>query len=468
MQLPLMPALSDPDVLSVIDFWSGLKDSSWIHFSDPANFGLDFEGIKAFKCSSGSFIRKRVTDGQIPDGHHHRMPKVLGNAAVDSSPRQAPMRQQLAPYLERFAFFFSRDFFIRKSFETLNSEMKPEHVGFRTAAETLFKLYKAEFGFEEDSLVEHCYTDDMFTTLNIEKTERFYAWLRVIKAVVEPTVSESKLSNTECLVCFEQKPDIEVIVHCGSPQGDVSGHVMCGECRAKYDKDYCPVCQGPIASPEDQMVEQFAETMANYFTSGKTDANYLASAIEEWQMFETMTELSPHAIECAADLLLRNPKFESFFCRAVDGRCEWLRDAAGIWFRLYSLYTHSDLLANLPIRVSACIAESLEPIFAGLEHGKLAELHGHVLGALYQQVLSAWLCAYSVGKLVEANGALKMLVRRVGHAITAYLRGKSSQAAKGKLKGEFKERVYSEVMQLAQEPIWGSAAEDIVWEHFMN
>ena len=467
MQLPLMPALSDPDVLSVIDFWSGLTDSAWEHFSDPVNFGLDFEGIKSFKNNSGSFIQNRVTDGQLPTGHHHRMPKILGNAAVDSSPRQAPMRQKLAIYLERFAFFFSRDFFIRKSFEVLNSEMKPEHAGFRTATETLFKLYKAEFGFEEDSLVEHCYTDDMFTTLDIDKTERFYAWLHVTKAAVVPTISDSKLSNSECLICFEQKPDIEAIVHSGFTTGDVSGHVMCGDCRAKYGKNHCPVCQEPIEAVDGQVVEQFAETMVKYFTSGKTDANYMASAIEEWQMFETMSELSPQAIERAADLLLRSPKFESYFCHAVESRSEWLRDAAGICFRLYSLYTHSDLLATLPIRISACLAESLEPIFAGIEQDKPKELHGHVMGALYQQVLSAWLCAYSSGKLVEANGALKMLVRRVGHAITTYFRRKGSQLAKVKLRSEFKERVYLDVMQLAQEPVWGCAAGDIVWEHYI-
>lgn len=41
--------------------------------------------------------------------------------------------------LERFAHFFRRGFFAQRAFETLNSENKPEHVGFRKATQRLYK-----------------------------------------------------------------------------------------------------------------------------------------------------------------------------------------------------------------------------------------------------------------------------------------------------------------------------------------
>mgnify|MGYP004284492359 CR=1 FL=1 len=49
-------------------------------------------------------------------------------------------------YAERFAHFFSKDFLVRKAFEALNSESKPEHAGFRRATETLEDLYRGAAG----------------------------------------------------------------------------------------------------------------------------------------------------------------------------------------------------------------------------------------------------------------------------------------------------------------------------------
>ena len=60
VQLPLLPELSDPHVMSVIDFWKGLTPEAWAHFSDFSNFGLDFEGITALRQSSFTFISRRV------------------------------------------------------------------------------------------------------------------------------------------------------------------------------------------------------------------------------------------------------------------------------------------------------------------------------------------------------------------------------------------------------------------------
>ena len=58
--------------------------------------------------------------------------------------------RQLTVYLERFAYFFSSEFLIRSAFETLNSEVKPEHAGFRAACRTLFTAYAQEFGLDAE------------------------------------------------------------------------------------------------------------------------------------------------------------------------------------------------------------------------------------------------------------------------------------------------------------------------------
>jgi len=76
-----------------------------------------------------------IRQGQFPEnfpvGPH---PKVMANQAINPS---SHMQQGVALYLERFAYFFSRTFFLRMAFENLNAEVKAEHAGFRRASETL-------------------------------------------------------------------------------------------------------------------------------------------------------------------------------------------------------------------------------------------------------------------------------------------------------------------------------------------
>lgn len=57
-------------------------------------------------------------------------------------------------YAERFAHFFSRRFFVRKCFESLHSEVKPEHAGFRAAVGTLYAEYASLHGLVHRAGVE--------------------------------------------------------------------------------------------------------------------------------------------------------------------------------------------------------------------------------------------------------------------------------------------------------------------------
>ena len=74
--------------------------------------------------------------------------------------------------MERFAHFFSAEMFVRAAFETLNSEVKPEHVGFRAACRTLYAAYAHEHGITEDSLEEHIY-DEYMMHIDTPRARRF-------------------------------------------------------------------------------------------------------------------------------------------------------------------------------------------------------------------------------------------------------------------------------------------------------
>lgn len=115
VQVPHLPDYDDIHTMGICDFWAGLTDECWEHFSCPASFGSDFEGIEGLRCRQArSFIRRRVNSEQLPHGTKTLLPRILGNIAVD--PAAVQMRQALAVYPERFAHFFSRNFFCAEVF----------------------------------------------------------------------------------------------------------------------------------------------------------------------------------------------------------------------------------------------------------------------------------------------------------------------------------------------------------------
>ena len=181
VQIPLLAAYWDNWPQCTCDFWAGLTDNAWHHFADPSHFGNSYQGIPALR-NGKNFIKRKVALVQLPEGNRDINPaKRFANEHVKEG-SNVHFQEKIAVYLERFSYFFSRDFFVKKAFETLNSEFKPEHVGFRKAAQTLFMTYRREQGsIEDDEFVQYCYTDDMYTELDLDKTERFFVWLGVLK-----------------------------------------------------------------------------------------------------------------------------------------------------------------------------------------------------------------------------------------------------------------------------------------------
>ena len=60
-------------------------------------------------------------------------------------------------YVERFAHFFSEPLFVRRCFETLNAEQRPELLGAAKAMQELFEDYRDLKGVSEELLVDFCY-----------------------------------------------------------------------------------------------------------------------------------------------------------------------------------------------------------------------------------------------------------------------------------------------------------------------
>lgn len=344
IQLPYLPEMGDDGLIGVVDFWNGLTDDAWNSFSDPMNFGIDFEGIKTFKNKSSynlkSFLKKTVNDNEFPLGHRSTRPKILGNDAVNTNQQSSEIRKKLSLYLNRYVYFFNQDFLVKKLFETLNSEMKPEHIGFRKAFETLYQVYRSEClsDRDADNYIDHCYVDEFYTTLNIYKTGRFLSWLRVTKANIFPAEIDTLVSMDDstksvddtCPICFEVKSDITQLEHTGSStsySGDLSGHRMCQDCRYSYGKDECPFCKETIEAKEsDGFIDTFIDL---YTTVNKNDHNALAAIFEEWQLFELEFSSSVNVTNHVSEAIINHHSFKSYLRDSIATQTPALRDAAG-------------------------------------------------------------------------------------------------------------------------------------------
>ena len=195
VQLPMLPEDQDQwPHMGLADCWAGLHAAAFDeHFGLPQNFGKAFEGISSLKP-------QKTRTALVRNWHCGRDMGGGGDAGPLNCGRPVELEQRAASgtdprlgiYLRRFAYFFRAEFLLRRMFEQLNSETKPEHVGFARAAETLFQCYKTEVGANgrlpegieaETTLVEHLY-DEMFVELDLGRTASFFAWLGVVKPEV--------------------------------------------------------------------------------------------------------------------------------------------------------------------------------------------------------------------------------------------------------------------------------------------
>ena len=103
----LMAAYWDNWPQCTCDFWAGLTDNAWHHFADPSHFGNSYQGIPALR--NGKLIKRKVALVQLPEGNRDINPaKRFANEHVKEGSNVH--FQEKLPYLERFSYFFSRDF----------------------------------------------------------------------------------------------------------------------------------------------------------------------------------------------------------------------------------------------------------------------------------------------------------------------------------------------------------------------
>lgn len=188
VHLPLQSSYWDVSASFAVDFWAGLKEEAWTVFSDPSKFGVGFHRHRQLQEESDKYITSRATvnpysSGEFPKGNTDPgSAKHFANQAVKyQGGFSSQLRRQIAVYLERFAHFFSSQFFVRKAFEVLFSELKPEHTGFRKACETLYAVYRCEQNCSEETLIEYVYNDELYTDFNLEHAECFFVWCGVLK-----------------------------------------------------------------------------------------------------------------------------------------------------------------------------------------------------------------------------------------------------------------------------------------------
>lgn len=185
MPLPLSGHYEDHVIQhpSLVDYWHGLNEEAWKFFSDPSNFGKYASDLPRLP-EDVDLIREKLDVGTLPPGLDPG-PKAmcLGNSAVNPGHGHTSARKRFAVYLERFAYFFRAEFLVRKAFETLNTESKPEHMGFRNAAGTLYSHYREEVLKDTgpETLLEFCYRDEYFMQLDVGRVGSLFAWLGVLR-----------------------------------------------------------------------------------------------------------------------------------------------------------------------------------------------------------------------------------------------------------------------------------------------
>jgi len=454
------------------DFWLGLEPEVWATFSTPSAFGKEFLALPTFQAvgfGSCQFVRDDSLSGQFPFGVQTRYPRNLAHLIVEKTSRSAELRRRLKPYLERFAHFFCRDFLVTKAIETLNAELKPEHAGFRKAFSAVFDSFKREAGEDVRAMNvdEYCYKDDYFTQLDLDKTQRLFAWIGLVKA---PKVAEM------CPICCEDKMDVELLDH-WEASGDISSHKMCGSCRSAYGKNECPFCKEVLL--KDEFLSFITEFTNNVHRNSEAQqqvrslmemvavSTRSAQLMEHWQLFEMEHDGNARLVRRVAKLVINDFTSELQNATAESGNLlHWLRDIAGVVFRLHALIKEKEV--DVSIEQAQVFEDAVERILLPFEQSTPTDLQcgpwdGHFYGHLYNQVLVAWLCAFRSN---VAEAVLRESVRRVGLGITRCVSWYEEHGQKEGMRGFVAEVMHKDYLKLSHAPCWGSKDADAVWQTF--
>merc|ERR1712137_585664 len=183
--------------------------------------------------------------------------------------------------------------------------------------------------------------------------------------------------------------------------------------------------------------------------------------LEQLQLFEMEHEGQPAVVARVFKLIAEDASFGVAIEAGLNSGRDWLRDIAGVVFRLHGLAVQNEL-RGLEKRHTKRLAKAVEAILCPFESG-CPRLDGHYIGALYMQAVVPWLCAWRSG---AQTGALSAIVQRTGHAICRWL-NKQAPGQKAELRQRVCERLHNEYVILASSPVWGGEHSDPVWKAYL-
>lgn len=498
--MPMVADESDGWSFGLADFWAGLSAQAWAHFSDPQNFGKEYTGISALRRGNKSqWITKRVYSSSSSGGQNGQYPHGVSDVSPPSrlaakiGSRDSSVVKHLQVYADRFAHFFTQPFFVRKCFEALNAESKPEHAGFRHATTTLYAEYRAIHGLEESTLVEHVY-DEMITELDIDKVACFLGWcgllritvpqqaeLRRLKAAADAQraaaeasaaaaaaaanssdvclpVTEEDDEPRRCPICFAISDDVTPIEHLVPVAGDVSSHRMCASCKKGWNQNICPFCREVTTAAE---LVGFISDFISTVSSSTGDANASAAVLETIQLFEMEHEGQPAVIKRVYKMIAEDPVLSASIDGALKQGKDWPRDMAGVFWRIHCA-AEAHELKGLSAEALQRLRRVVAAIWKPFEQASPNDLDPHYHGALYTQALVAWLCAWRSGM---ATDGLVAVVQRCGRNLVQWK--KKTKTHQGDWQ-RVRERIHAEYLTLSHEPIWTSKDKDPVWQNFFR
>eukprot|EP00941_MAST-03F_sp_MAST-3F-sp1_P004668 g4668.t1 len=183
--LPLIPAYWDNWPNSCAPFMEGLSEQAWEEFKKPENFGLSWQKVMMKKDKKKMVKNASLRHAEFPQGNtsaHLNPAKRFANDAVNPNGNRGVQDKLNSYYVDRFCYFFRRDFFVKKSFEKMNSEEKPEHSGFRKCVTTLYAVYRQEQlddAHAPNDFLSYFYDESYH--LDVKAVDRFFTWIGVVK-----------------------------------------------------------------------------------------------------------------------------------------------------------------------------------------------------------------------------------------------------------------------------------------------
>mmetsp|Transcript_13993 Transcript_13993/g.22326 ORF Transcript_13993/g.22326 Transcript_13993/m.22326 type:complete len:401 (-) Transcript_13993:101-1303(-) len=144
MQVPIIPYLNDWCLGGFSTFWHASGGfSMWNEFKKSENFGRSFQKIKKV-ASITSPSMGRTNHWKFVNNAICGSPRVFANRLANPNATWKLWRTTWALYLQRFAHFFTRDFFCSKAVSVLMQENtdNPYMLGFRESLEVIFQQYR--------------------------------------------------------------------------------------------------------------------------------------------------------------------------------------------------------------------------------------------------------------------------------------------------------------------------------------